>query len=521
MNPNPGRDETVHESQSIQQRSLTPEQDFNNLLPSEQGSMSPVINDSVSILTASDPRAVAGAPKEWRRSHSSIVQVTIIYLLTVLFTATAYTLWYTRFAEWLGIHSQNFSPFMRYMVIIVSVCWAVMLSRWAFLLTMSYLQLLQDSRTPANSIHHWPHVSILIPAFNEEPTITAALASLRQLDYPNFDVVVIDDGSKDLTYQLAKQFALANPTLNIRVFRKPNGGKWSAHNFGLQRTLGELVLCLDADSRLRSESLKLMVARLVDPNVAAVAGQVSVRNRTNLLTYLQSLEYLMANGALRLAQSFFGQVLVVPGPIGLFRRDVMEEVHMLFAKPPGEIKEGECSGPFEGDTFAEDFDLSVSILSLGYRIVYEPMAVSDTKAPDSLLVLLNQRYRWSRGSLQVIRKFVNRLRKRQIAWHTGLFFWLCFCYLLEIAIFPFMYGMGLVCMTPFMMYPGTFALIVSGVILMWGLNASISSLYIAVHRDQWRLLSAVPLLDSYFGLCLSAGLFFSLLDEARCKKMKW
>ena len=450
-----------------------------------------------------------------------MILVTIVYAATVLFATVAFSLWYIRFAGWLGVHAQNFTPFYRFMVISVSICWAIMLFRWGFLLTASYLQLVRDARWKPPRISHWPHVSVLIPAYNETETIVPALSSLLKLDYPHFDVAVIDDGSKDNTYELACEFARQHPQLNIRVYRKPNGGKWSAHNFGFQRTTGELLLFLDADSRLRPASLRLLVARLLDEKVAAVSGQVCVRNRTNLLTYLQSLEYLMANGALRLAQSLFGQVLVVPGPIGLFRRDVLEDVFLQFGQHDQHLKTGEYAGPFEGDTFAEDFDLSVAILSLGHRIVYEPVAVSDTKAPDSLLVLLNQRYRWSRGSLQVIRKYIRRLRHQQIAFHPGLFGWLVFCYLLEVMMFPFVYSMGLVSLTPFLLHPSTFAIMMTGTLLVWGLNASIAGLYVAVHRDQWRLLSAVPFLDFYFGLCLSAGLAFSLYDEARNTQMKW
>lgn len=469
---------------------------------------SPQAPEAVSTITASPARP-------------PIVLVTFAYMATVVFATIAYGVWYTRFAGWLGKHAEDFPALLRYLVIAVSICWAIMLARWAFLLTFSYMQLVRESRIKPVPITKWPHVSIIIPAFNEEETIVGALSSLWQLDYPSFDVAVIDDGSADHTFELADRFAKENPELNISVYRKANGGKWSAHNFGLQRTLGELVLCLDADSRLRPAALKLLVARLHDRNVAAVAGQVSVRNRTNLLTYLQSLEYLMANGALRLAQSYFGQVLVVPGPIGLFRRKVLDEVHLLVAPEQKSLQAGEYRGPFEGDTFAEDFDLSLAILSLGYRITYEPMAVSDTKAPDSLLVLLNQRYRWSRGSLQVIRKFLRRLKSKQVSWNPGLFAWLCFCYFLEISIFPFVYGMGIVSLTPFLMYPSTFALMMTGTLLIWGLNASISGLYVAVHRDRWRLLSAVPFLDFYFGLFLSAGLVYSLLDEFRSKKMTW
>ena len=166
---------------------------------------------------------------------------------------------------------------------------------------------------------------------------------------------------------------------------------------------GELVLCVDADSRLDPDALRHVVRTLLaNEDAGCVAGQVRVRNRDGILTMLQALEYLNCNGSTRMAQSGQGSVLVVPGPIGLFRASVLQDVWDRFGHKHSDEKEGRLSGPYEDDTFAEDFDLSVAILALGGRIVYERHAVSNTKAPESIPGLLNQRYRWARGSLQVV-----------------------------------------------------------------------------------------------------------------------
>lgn len=139
-----------------------------------------------------------------------------------------------------------------------------------------------------------------------------------------------------------------------------------------------------------------------------MAAQTRGRNRKNLITYLQSLEYLMANGAVRTGQGLFGTVLIVPGPIGMFRRCVMEDVWLRYTREKEPTSPGVVDGPFEGDTFADDFDLSLAILSLGEQIVYEPRAISFTTAPTSTFALLNQRYRWLRGAMQVLRRFSQR-----------------------------------------------------------------------------------------------------------------
>ncbi len=135
---------------------------------------------------------------------------------------------------------------------------------------------------------HWPRVSILVPAYNEGETIEAALESLLEESYPCYEVIVVDDGSSDDTLALARKFEGRHGNCTVRVHSKPNGGKWSALNLAFQRSTGEFVLCVDADSRLAPGSLHRLVARLSDPRVACVAGQVQVRNRVNVLTRLQA-----------------------------------------------------------------------------------------------------------------------------------------------------------------------------------------------------------------------------------------
>ena len=448
-------------------------------------------------------------------AERSLTGPTLLMLSAIGFALIAFALWAVRFIGWIRALNGSAPLWLAVGVITVSL-------RWCLLLGLSYRSLRKRSRDPLPEVTDWPHVSILIPAYNEEETIVPALESLLALDYPCFDAIVIDDGSPDATFERACEFARQHPELPVKIFRKPNGGKWAAHNFGFRRTTGELVLCLDADSRLRPGSLRHLVRRMADPEVAAVAGQVCVRERHNLVTRLQALEYLMANGALRLAQNTTGHVLVVPGPIGLFRRDVMEEVFVQYVQHGSSLEPGQVAGPFEGNTFAEDFDLSLAVLAMGHKTIYEPEAVSDTKAPDNILDLLNQRYRWARGSLQVVRKFL-----RHSSQHGGparlpaLHGWICVCYVAEIAMFPFVYGMSLAGLWPALVHPASVGIMASGLALIWGLNASIAGLYVAVHRDDYRLLLVIPLLDFYFGVLLSAGLVFALFDEWRNTRMKW
>jgi cellulose synthase/poly-beta-1,6-N-acetylglucosamine synthase-like glycosyltransferase len=306
----------------------------------------------------------------------------------------------------------------------------------------------------------------------------------------------------------------------VRVFRKANGGKWSAHNFAFQHARGELVLCLDADSQLEPTALRRLAARMADPRLDGVSGQIRVRNRDRLLTRLQGLEYVMANGALRTAQGLTGSVLIVPGPIGMFRRSGMEAVYLRYGDLPDPAA-GEVPGPFEGDTFAEDFDLSLAVLSLGGRIDYEPSAVSRTQAPDTPMALINQRYRWCRGMMQVLRKYLRRAWSDPSLASGRVLAWIGVTYLLDLLVLPMVY---LVVLTGTLAYlaaggPGGSLLAWMGAFVALNLNAA--AMFVAMHNDRLTLLRVLPFYDLYQGLMLNAAWGISVIDELRNTRMRW
>jgi biofilm PGA synthesis N-glycosyltransferase PgaC len=144
---------------------------------------------------------------------------------------------------------------------------------------------------------------------------------------------------------------------------------------------------MDADSRLEPWTLKRAMAHFNDPSVGGVAGNVKVKNRRRVITRLQALEYIEGLNMPRRAQGFVAAVNIVPGPVGLFRREALEEV-----------------GGYDTDTFAEDADLTLKMVAAGWKVVYEDTAVAWTEAPESWLDLVQQRYRWTRGILQSIKK---------------------------------------------------------------------------------------------------------------------
>jgi poly-beta-1,6-N-acetyl-D-glucosamine synthase len=260
----------------------------------------------------------------------------------------------------------------------------LLILRYVGLLWFSYLNHLERDDSESLDL---PPVTILVPAYNEGAVIQGSIRSLLELDYPRFEILVIDDGSKDDTYVKASVYEGEHGRATVRVITKPNGGKARALNTGIAAATSDYVLCMDGDSALHPQTLRRAIRHFRDPHIGAVAGSVKVVNRTNLLSSLQALEYIEGLNMVRAAQGFFRLVNIIPGPIGLFRKSALDKV-----------------GGYDHDTFAEDCDLTLKLLMEGWQIQYEPGAIAYTEAPEQLLDLLKQRYRWTRGILQAISK---------------------------------------------------------------------------------------------------------------------
>jgi len=391
--------------------------------------------------------------------------------------------------------------------------------RLCFFLLLAFGARRRDRRRNGPS-RECPHVSILVPCFNESRTIEPALESMLELDYPNYEIIVIDDGSTDDTLAKARPFEGTFDGVSVRVFHKANGGKWSALNEAFRRSVGELILCVDADSRLGADSLRRMAAHMEDPSVSVVAGQVRVRNRVNLLTRIQALEYQMGSGV-RMGQGFLGMVLVVPGPAGLYRRGVMEEVFRRFGRNVPNDGPGNVSGPYEGDTFAEDFDLSLTALSLGSRIVYEPRAISFTKAPDRAFALISQRYRWTRGSFQVLKKFFARARRDPTLARPGLLAWLGLTYMIDFTVAPITLLLSFGLVVSVFAAGGFQWLFLAWYTAFLLVQLSSGAFFLSLSRDRLTLLAVSPLLDVYVCFLLGSAWIISLVDEFRGTDMRW
>ena len=273
-----------------------------------------------------------------------------------------------------------------------------------------------------------PAISIVAPAYNEEATLTDSVRSLLLLNYPQFEVIVVSDGSTDRTLEVgARAFELVPapashaspiPTRRVRgIYRsfahpdlvmidKENGGKADAINAGINAARFPIVCVIDADSLLEEHSLARAVLPFIeDVDTIASGGIVRIANGCRVergrvtevrlpgshLAMFQAVEYLRAFLAGRVAQSAANALLIISGAFGLFRRDALIEV-----------------GGFRADTIGEDMELVTRLHRVyrergrRFRIVFQPEPTCWTEAPESLRMLARQRNRWQRGTLQVL-----------------------------------------------------------------------------------------------------------------------
>jgi len=275
-----------------------------------------------------------------------------------------------------------------------------------------------------------PPVSILAPAFNEEATVIQSVKSLLKLSYGKYEVVVINDGSKDNTLaQLTAEFEmyrskqLYNPRIEAKPVRgiyksrlpaykhlvvvdKENGGKADALNVGINVARYEYVCCIDADSILEDDALqKVMKSFLEDARVIAVGGIVRIANgcevvngrvvkvglSNRLIPVFQVIEYFRAFLSGRMSWQAVNGLLIISGAFGLFKRSAVLEV-----------------GGYKHDTVGEDMELIVRLHRFKrerrqrYRIVFVPDPVCWTEVPDTAKVLSRQRNRWHRGLLDTM-----------------------------------------------------------------------------------------------------------------------
>lgn len=230
-----------------------------------------------------------------------------------------------------------------------------------------------------------PSATVLMAAFNEEDRIVETIEGCLAIDYPKFEIVVVNDGSTDSTAEKIKPFVKAG---KIRLInKKTNEGKAMALNDAIPLTNGEIILIIDADAIPDPRILRVTVPHFRTPRVGAVTGNPRVLNRRSFLGKMQAIEFASIVSLQRRGARVWGKVLTMSGVVSAFHRSALIDV-----------------GLFSPEMATEDIDLTWKLQLKFYDIRYEPRAIVWMRVPVSLGGLWRQRRRWARGLAQVLRR---------------------------------------------------------------------------------------------------------------------
>ncbi|VVB65486.1 Glycosyltransferase AglE [Candidatus Gugararchaeum adminiculabundum] len=240
--------------------------------------------------------------------------------------------------------------------------------------------------TPVPEITEWPSITVIIPAYNSSETIEECLACARSFEYPKpFEIIVINDASKDDT---GKKLAKIG---GIRVITNPvNFGKARSMNEALRQVKTEFVACIDSDTYPPKDALKKMVPVFYKQgtNIAAVTTFITVSRPKNLLQKIQAIEYFNGFGFGPATLSKVNGLMVVPGPMAIYRRKVLEKL-----------------GGFDEHNITEDMEITLRLHNNHYEIDCCTEVVAPTEVPKTLKGLYRQRVRWYRGGVFNLKKY--------------------------------------------------------------------------------------------------------------------
>ncbi|UBH28596.1 poly-beta-1,6-N-acetyl-D-glucosamine synthase [Aeromonas enteropelogenes] len=233
----------------------------------------------------------------------------------------------------------------------------------------------------------YPKVTLMVPCYNEGDNVEETISHLLRQRYPDFEVLAINDGSKDDTGERLDR--LAAQDRRITVLHQPNQGKAMALNNGLALARGEILVGIDGDAVLDYDAVAWMVKNFIEsPRVGAVTGNPRVRTRSTIIGKIQTGEFSAIIGLIKRAQRIYGRVFTVSGVVSAFRKSAVEEV-----------------GGWSTDMVTEDIDISWRLQLAGWRIHYQPQALCWVLMPETLGGLYKQRLRWAQGGAEVFLRY--------------------------------------------------------------------------------------------------------------------
>ncbi|AXK38630.1 poly-beta-1,6-N-acetyl-D-glucosamine synthase [Crenobacter cavernae] len=274
----------------------------------------------------------------------------------------------------------------------------------------------------------YPPISILIPCFNEEDSVEETLRYALAVDYPEFEVIAIDDGSSDATAGLLDEATRREPRLRV-VHLAQNQGKAIALNTGCLLARHEHLVCIDGDALLEPNAPKWLVRQLIgSPRVGAVTGNPRIRNRSTLFGKVQVGEFSSIIGIIKRAQRTYGRLFTISGVIAAFRKTAVRQ-----------------AGYWSDDVLTEDIDMSWKLQLAHWDVRFEPHAQAWILMPETFRGLWKQRLRWAKGGLQVLLRNAGALcswqKRRMWPIYAEYLFSLVWAYVMILLVVVWLAGM--------------------------------------------------------------------------------
>jgi poly-beta-1,6-N-acetyl-D-glucosamine synthase len=248
----------------------------------------------------------------------------------------------------------------------------------------------KDSADPdaEPELSSYPKVSIVVPCYNEEDNVEEVVTALDKMIYPDFEIICINDGSKDRTGEILDSLLPKFPRLRV-IHQAKNQGKAVGLNTAAVIANSEYLLCIDGDAILDPHCIAWLLRHfLFSSRVGAVTGNPRIRTRSTLLGKIQVGEFSSIIGLIKRAQRTYGRIFTVSGVCAMFRRTALHEI-----------------GYWSPDMMCEDIDVSWKLQTQHWDVHYEPRALVWILMPETLSGLWKQRVRWAMGGIQVMMKY--------------------------------------------------------------------------------------------------------------------
>ena len=255
------------------------------------------------------------------------------------------------------------------------------------LLFFGFREYAAPSQAHPPALDHWPAISIIVPCYNEAATAEETLTRAAAVDYPDFEIIAVNDGSRDKTAEILDALAARIPNLRV-VHLAKNQGKASAMNIGALMARHEIVLCIDGDALLDPQALRWAAHYFLRHDIGGFTGNPRIRNRTSILGRLQVGEFSSIIGLIKRSQSTYGRLFTVSGVICAFRKRALAD-----------------AGWWSSRTVTDDIDITWRVQLAGWRVIYAPNVMVWILMPETLRGLWSQRLRWAEGGAQMMVDF--------------------------------------------------------------------------------------------------------------------